>query len=129
VKIKFRYHWYDEKKTILQYIAEADWNWRDYHAGWQSVVFNLLNHEGNVHILLDFREQLHEKMPSGVAAHFNSFGRNISPKLSGYAVVLGFPEVDRDKMMFNEDGTVLTKEGCLYFAEDEESARAFFAKN
>lgn len=127
MKIKFRYQWYDEAKTIMHYIAEDDWNWRDYHAGWQPVVFNLINHEGNVHILLDFREQSREKMPSGVSAHFNSFGRNLSPKLSGYAVVLGFPEIDRDKLMLNDDGTVSTKEGTLCFAENEAEAQAILA--
>lgn len=127
MKIKFRYQWFDEEKTILQYIAEEDWNWRDYHAGWQPVIFNLINHDGNVHVLLDFREQTRDKMPAGVAAHLNSFGKNLSKKLSGYAVVLGYPEIDRDKLMLNEDGTVSTKEGRLYFAENEAEAKAIFA--
>ena len=127
MKIKFRYQWYDTEKTILQYIAEDDWNWRDYHAGWQAVIFNLINHQGNVHILLDFREQTRAKMPSGLAAHFNSFGKNISQKLSGHAVILGFPAIDRDKLMLNEDGTVSTKEGTVYFAENEAEAKAIFA--
>jgi hypothetical protein len=128
MKIKFRYQWYDENKTILQYIAEDDWNWRDYHAGWQSVVFSFLNHDGNVHILLDFREQTRAKMPSGVTAHLNSFGKHISKKMSGYAVVLGFPEFDREKLLLNEDGTISTKDGTLYFAKDEAEAETIFAQ-
>lgn len=128
MKIKFRYQWYDEKKTVLQYIAEEDWNWRDYHAGWQALVFSLLNHEGNVHILLDFREQTREKMPSGLSAHLNSFGTHISKKLSGHAVVLGFPDSDRDKLMLNDDGTVSTKAGTLYFAKDEEEAKTILGQ-
>lgn len=128
MKIKFRYQWYDKDKTVLQYIAEEDWNWRDYHAGWQSVVFSLMNNEGNVHVLLDFREQTREKMPSGLAAHLNSFGSNISSKMSGYGIMLGFPDHDRGKLMLNEDGTVSTKDGTLYFAKNEEEVKTILGQ-
>lgn len=127
MKIKFRYGWYDDAKTILQYTAEADWNWRDWHAGWRPATFNLIQHEGNVHVLIDFREQTRDKMPAGIHAHLNSFGQSISPKLSGKAVVLGFPSEDKASLMLDEDGTLETKTGRLYFAKDEAQAQAFFA--
>lgn len=127
MKIKFTYGWYDEEQTILRYAAQADWNWRDWHAGWRPATFSLLNHAGNVHVLIDFREQTRTTMPAGINAHFNSFGTSISPKLSGNAVVLGLPESAKDTLMQDEDGTVETKTGRLYFAESEDDAQAIFA--
>lgn len=127
MKILFRYTWYNEAKTILHFIAEGDWNWRDYHAGWRPMLFNLINHAGNVHVLLDFREQTRAAMPAGVAAHLSSFGKSLSPKLSGKAVVIGFPAADMPKLPRNEDGTMDCKTGRLYFANNEEEVAALFA--
>jgi hypothetical protein len=127
MKILFRYKWYDEQKTILHYIAEDNWNWRDYHAGWRPMLFNILNHAGNVHILLDFREQTRASMPAGVAAHLSSFGKSLSPKLSGKAVAMGIPASDMPKLPRNEDGTMDCKTGKLYFVDNEADAAALFA--
>ena len=126
MKIKFRYGWYDDAKSILSYIAEENWNWRDWHAGWRPATFSLIQHEGNVHALIDFREQTREKMPAGINAHFMSFGTVISPKLSGKAVVLGLPEADKAQLMLDGDGTFETKTGRLYFAENEDEAIRLF---
>ncbi len=126
MKIKFRYAWYDTAKTILHFTAEADWNWRDWHAGWQPVVFSLINHDGNAHVLLDFREQTRDTMPAGINAHFMSFGTKISPKLSGKAVVLGLPADDKASLMLDDDGTLETKTGRMYFAENEAEAQQLF---
>lgn len=128
MKILFRYKWYNDEKSILHCIAEGEWTWRDYHAAWQPIIFNLINHAGNVHVLLDFREQTRLAMPSGIAAHFSSFGTNLSPKLSGKAVVLGIPENDMPKLPRNEDGTMDTKTGKLFFATNESEAADFFAR-
>lgn len=124
MKIKFRYSWYDEAKTILQYTAQEDWTWRDWHAGWQPIIYNLINHAGNVHILLDFRQQQRERLPVGFHAHLNSFGTQLSPKLSGQAVVVGFPHADYTQLMLDDDGTLPTKSGRLYFAQDDNQVRA-----
>lgn len=126
MKIKFRYGWHNTAKTILHFTAEDNWNWRDWHAGWQPVTFSLIYHEGNVHVLLDFREQTREKMPAGINAHFMSFGTSISPKLSGKAVVMGLPADDKAKLMLSNDGTFETKTGRMYFADNEEDAQALF---
>jgi hypothetical protein len=127
MKILFRYKWYDEQKTILHYIAEGDWTWRDYHAGWRPMLFNILTHPGNVHVLLDFREQTRLAMPAGIAAHLSSFGKSLSPRLSGKAVVIGIPAADMLRLPRNEDGTMDCKTGKLYFADDEEAVAGLFA--
>ncbi|MGB7339725.1 MAG: hypothetical protein WBC91_12600 [Phototrophicaceae bacterium] len=127
MKIKFRYGWYDEDKTILSYIAESDWNWRDWHAGWQPAKFSLIQHVGNVHTVIDFREQTRTAMPAGINAHFNSFGKSLSPKLSGKAVVIGLPESGRAQLMLDADGTFETKTGRLYFVQTDEEAQALLA--
>jgi hypothetical protein len=128
MKILFRYKWYNEEKTILHFIAEGDWTWRDYHAGWRPMLINLINHAGNVHVLMDFREQTRATMPVGIAAHLSSFGKNLSPKLSGKAVVIGIPAADMLKLPRNEDGTMDSKIGKLYFADSDEDVAALFAK-
>ena len=102
MKIKFRYAWYDDDKTTLCYTAEADWNWRDWHAGWRPATFSLIQHTGNVHVVIDFREQTRDKMPAGINAHFMSFGTSISQKLSGKAVVIGLPEDVKAQLMLDE---------------------------
>lgn len=127
MKIKFRYGWYDEDKTVLSYTAEADWNWRDWHAGWRPATFSLIQHDGNVHAVIDFREQTRTQMPAGINAHFMSFGKSISPKLSGKAVVIGLPDEAKDQLMRDEDGTFETKTGRLYFVADDEQAKALLA--
>ncbi|MEM9951295.1 MAG: hypothetical protein AAF846_06840 [Chloroflexota bacterium] len=127
MKIKFRYGWYDDAKSILQYTAESDWNWRDWHAGWRPAVFSLIQHEGNVHIVIDFREQTRATMPAGINAHFMSFGTSISPKLSGKAVVIGLPDDAKAQLMLDEDGTFETKTGRLYFASDDDEAQAILS--
>ncbi|MGJ3241126.1 MAG: hypothetical protein ACFE0Q_20620 [Anaerolineae bacterium] len=127
MKIRFRYGWYDDTRTILSYTAQGDWNWRDWHAGWRPATFNLIQHEGNVHVLLDFREQTREQMPAGINAHFMSFGTTLSPKLSGKAVVLGLPDEALAQLMRDKDGTLETKSGRMYFAESEADAQALFA--
>ena len=126
MKIKFRYAWYDTAKTILHFTAEAAGNWRDWHAGWQPVVFSLINHDGNAHVLLDFREQTRDTMPAGINAHFMSFGTKISPKLSGKAVVLGLSADDQASLLLDDDGTLETKTGRMYFAENEAEAQQLF---
>ncbi|MEL6307884.1 MAG: hypothetical protein AAFN11_04710 [Chloroflexota bacterium] len=127
MKIKFKYGWYDDAKTILRYAAQEDWNWRDWHAGWRPAAFSLLSHEGDVHVLIDFREQTRTSMPAGINAHFNSFGTSMSAKLSGKAVVLGLPESAKETLMRDEDGTFQTKTGWLYFADTEDEANEYFA--
>lgn len=123
MKIKFRYDWYDDEKTVLRYTAESDWNWRDWHAGWRPATFQLIQHEGNVHAIIDFREQTRETMPAGINAHFMSFGKSISPKLSGQAVVIGLPADAKSQLILDEDGTFETKTGRLYFADDDQQAQ------
>lgn len=127
MKILFRYKWLNDEKTILHYIAEGDWTWRDYHAGWRPMLFSVLSHPGNVHVLLDFREQTRTAMPAGIAAHLSSFGTSLSPRLSGKAIVIGIPAADKAKLPLNEDGTMDSKTGKLYFAESEEEASKLFA--
>lgn len=126
MKILFRYKWFDDEKRILHLIAEGEWTWRDYHAAWRPMLFSILSHPGNVHVLLDFREQTRPNMPAGIAAHLSSFGTSLSPKLSGKAVAIGIPAADKPKLPLNEDGTMDSKSGKLYFAETEAEALALF---
>lgn len=120
----FRFAWYDDEKTVMQLIAEGDWNWRDYHAAARASSFSMHQHPHPVSTLVDLRGSTRETLPAGLAAHTSSFGKKITPALNGYAVVLGMPREDWAALPLNEDGTLSTRDGRVYYAADEAEARA-----
>ena len=122
-KIKFRFEWFNEQKTGLHLIAEEDWNWRDYHAGARAAAFNTISLQHPVTMLLDFSQHSRATMPAGIAAHAQTFGKKITPNLDGNAIVIGLDNSDLTKIPREEDGTLPTKDGTVYFVEDTDSAR------
>jgi hypothetical protein len=123
-----RYEWYDADKTAVRYIMEADWNWRDYHAGVRASLFSMMNHPHLVDSVIDLREHSRPKMPAGLSAHMSSFGKKISKALSGNAVVIGLADADRLSLPLNPDGTLSTSDGAVYFAADDDEARAILQR-
>ncbi|MCA9912573.1 MAG: hypothetical protein KC496_04475 [Anaerolineae bacterium] len=120
----FRFTWYDDDKTVMQLIAEGDWNWRDYHAAARACTFSMMNERpDNVTILLDLRGSTRDQMPAGLRAHSTSFGKKLTPALNGSAVVLGMPLAAWHGLPLNEDGTLSTVDGRVYYAEDEAKAQ------
>jgi hypothetical protein len=120
--IKFRYEWYDQAHTVMRLIALDDWNWKDYHAAARVATFAMINHPGGVHTLIDFRQQTRPALPAGLAAHMSSFGKRITPALSGYVVVLGTTAQERAQLPLNAAGQLETKDGRVYFAETDQEA-------
>lgn len=130
MKFNFRYEWLDDEKKVMRYIAENNWNWRDYHACIRASLFAMINHPHSVDTLIDLSESTREAMPSGLAAHINTFGKVLTPALSGHAVVLKMPDTDRKKLMqmLNEDGTYSTGQGLVYFADTQAEAMELLAQ-
>lgn len=122
-KIKFRFEWLDEAKTGLHLIAEADWNWRDYHAGARAAAFNTISLDHPVTMLLDFTQHSRATMPAGIAAHAQTFGKKITPNLDGNAIVIGLTNDDLVKIPREENGTLPTKDGVVYFVADIDEAK------
>lgn len=117
-----RFEWYNDEKTIMHYIIEGDWNWRDYHAGARASIFSMHRLQHPVHMLIDLRGSTRPKMPSGAAAHVRSFGKKLTPALSGIAIVIGFPDEGKAALVLDEDGTLPTDDGRVYFVESDEAA-------
>lgn len=126
-KLNFRFQWYDAEKRVIHLIAEHDWNWRDYHAAARASAFSMMQHPHPVTTLLDFRESTRPTFPLGIAAHAMSFGKKISPALNGQVVVLGLPDTIRTNLQLEDDGTLTTAQGRIYFAVDEANAQAILA--
>jgi hypothetical protein len=127
-KIKMRYEWYNAEKTAVRYIMEDDWNWRDYHAGVRASLFSMMNHPRSVDSVIDLREHTRNKMPSGLSAHMSSFGKKLNKVLSGNAVVIGLSDAERLSLPLNPDGTLSTSDGAVYFAADDDEARAILKR-
>lgn len=127
MKLNFRFQWYDASKTAMHYIAEKDWNWRDYHAAARASIYTMMNQTHPVHAVIDFREQTRTQLPAGLAGHMSTFGKRLSPVMSGQAIVIGMSQEDQQKLPLNDDGTMSTKDGRVYFVNDDAEAHALIA--
>lgn len=124
-----RFTWYDDEKTVMQLIAEGEWNWRDYHAAARACTFSMMNEQPRrVTMLIDLRRSTREKLPAGLTAHSMSFGKRLTPALNGDAVVLGLPLEAWQGLPLEEDGTLSTGDGCVYYAADEAEAQAILQR-
>jgi hypothetical protein len=122
----FRFQWYDDEQTTMHYIAEGDWNWRDYHACVRASLFSMHRHEKTVDSLIDLRASTRRAMPSGVNAHVRSFGKVLTPALSGRALVIGMPDEALAQLGVAQDHQLDTPDGLVRFvdADGDEAAKA-----
>ena len=51
----FRFEWKDATKRAICYIAEGDWNWKDYHHAARASLFTLTGVEHPVDSVIDLR--------------------------------------------------------------------------
>lgn len=126
--MQFHFEWYDDDKTVMHYIAADTWTWRDYHACVRGSLFSMHKHPHPVDSLIDLRGGTREAMPSGLVAHMNSFGRVLTPALSGRAVVLGLPDDAKAQLPLEDDSTLTTRDGRVYIADDEAHAQQILAQ-
>lgn len=119
-----RFEWYDPGKRVMRYIAEGQWNWHDYHRAVRISTFSMMNHPHSVHTLVDLRGSTRAALPAGFGAHARTFGKRFTPALSGKAIVLGVTPEQIPPNILDEDGTLETPDGRVYFAQSEDEARA-----
>lgn len=115
----FRYAWRDEAKEVMCYIAEGEWNWKDYHHAARASAFTLSGIEHPVDCLIDLRGSTRRDLPSGLAAHARSFGKGLQACLTGRAVVIGMPEAGIDALLLDDDNTLSTSDGEVRFVADK----------
>lgn len=115
----FRYEWKDESKRVICYIAEGDWNWKDYHHAARASAFTLSGVDHPVDCLINLRGSGRRDLPAGFAAHVRSFGKRMQACLSGRAVVIGMPKEGMDALLLDEENTLFTSDGAVRFVADE----------
>ncbi|MCY4536941.1 MAG: hypothetical protein OXE52_01785 [Chloroflexi bacterium] len=123
-----RYEWKDASKRVICYIAEGDWNWKDYHHAARASAFTLAGVDHPVDCLIDLRASARRSLPAGLAAHVRSFGRKMQACLTGRAVVIGMPKEGIDSLMLGDENTLFTSDGLVRFvANDAELEQALQA--
>lgn len=127
--MNFRFKWYNPQQTVMLYLAEGDWSWRDWHACNRAAAFSMLHREpGSVHALVDLRGSTRQAMPSGMKAHLRTVGQKLSPALSGRALLLGMPPEAEATLETDSERRFETIDGFLQFVDDEASAQHILAQ-
>ncbi|MCE2470934.1 MAG: hypothetical protein J4G18_03370 [Anaerolineae bacterium] len=121
----FRFEWRDETQRAITYIAEGDWNWRDYHHAARASAFTLMSAEHPVDSVIDLRGSTRIALPAGAGAHLRSFGRVTQARLTGRAAVIGSPDVDAEGL---RDGVLQTADGFVKFVDSETELAALLTE-
>ena len=121
----FRFEWLDETRRAICYIAEGDWNWKDYHQAARAAAFTLMQAEQPVDSVIDLRGSTRRSLPAGAAAHVRSFTRVTQARLTGRVAVIGMPKVEVEGM---RDGLLRTSDGFVQLVADEAELAALLAE-
>lgn len=121
----FRFEWRDQTKRAMCYIAEGDWNWKDYHQAVRASAFTLMSAEQHVDSVIDLRGSTRIDLPAGAAAHLRSFGKKTQARLSGRAAVIGMPAVEVEGL---RDGMLATTDGLVQFVRRETELQSLLAE-
>ena len=115
----FRFEWRDESKRVICYIAEGDWNWKDYHHAARASTFTLSAVDHPVDSCIDLRGSTRRMMPAGLVAHVRSFGKKLQFCLTGRALVIGMPRQGLDILQLSEHQELTTTDGIVKFVVDD----------
>lgn len=121
------YTWEDrETKRVLRYIAEDPWNWKDYHKAVQISRFALHGLTHDIDVIVDLSRS--SRLPAGALAHVRTFGRRITPAMTGRALVIGMDEA-LVTVLCGDSGMTRAQFGeqTLYFVKNEAEAQALLA--
>lgn len=114
-----RFEWYDVAKRAMRYIAEGDWNWKDYHQAVRAAAFSLTAVNHPVDSVIDLRASERPSLPAGASAHVRSFGRKNQACLTGRAVVIGLPAGEADRLGLTPERKLGTSDGFVQFVESD----------
>ncbi len=121
----FRFEWRDETRRAICYIADGDWNWKDYHQAVRAAAFTLMQAEQPVDSVIDLRGSARRTLPAGAAAHVRSFARVTQARLTGRAAVIGLPAVEVEGMA---DGVLRAADGFVKLVDGEAELEALLAE-
>lgn len=114
-----RFEWHDDSKRAMRYIAEGQWNWKDYHQAVRAAAFSLTAVEHPVDSVIDLRGSARPSLPAGASAHVRSFGRVTSACLTGRAAVIGLPAAEADRLGLSPERRLGTSDGYVQFVESD----------
>ncbi len=112
-----RFEWHDDSKRAIRYIAEGQWNWKDYHQAVRAAAFSLTAVDHPVDSVIDLRGSARPSLPAGASAHVRSFGRVTSACLTGRAAVIGLPAAEADRLGLSPERRLGTSDGYVQFVE------------
>lgn len=115
----FRFAWKDDSRRVMCYIAEGDWNWRDYHHAARASTFTLSAVDHPVDCLIDLRASSRVKLPAGMSAHARSFNRATQACLTGRALVIGIQPSELAELQLDANNVLMTDDGIIKFVSDE----------
>lgn len=121
--MSFKIAWDNDEKTVMRYSAHGQWNWRDYHGAIRQSLYTLHRHPHLVDVIIDIRGGDRAALPSGLAAHGRTFGKKLSPQMSGRAIAIGFPPEAVAVLGVGEDRTMTTPDGFVVFVDTDEEAQ------
>jgi hypothetical protein len=127
-RIQFDYQWHNDDKTVMRYSARDNWTWKDYHAVVHVSQFAFMNLDHPVHVLIDFSTGHRERFPGGINAHAQTFGKRLSPTLSGKAVVIGVPADALAKLGVSESRKLIVGDGEARFVDTLDQAEAILTE-
>lgn len=113
------FKWHDESRRALRFIAEGDWNWKDYHQAMRAAAFSLSAVDHPVDCIIDLRLSARSGLPAGAAAHVRSFGRATHARLSGRAVVIGLPDGEAERLGLSSERPLPTSNGFVQLVETQ----------
>lgn len=120
----FTFEWQHDDQRVMVYRADGDWNWNDYHTCVRASLFSMHQHPHPVESLIDLRGSTRQTMPSGLQAHVRTFGKKLTPALSGRAVVIGLPPAAEAQLPLDNNRTLFTNDGLVVFVDDEAQLQA-----
>lgn len=121
----FVYRWFNDEKTAVVLAAEGDWNWQDYHRVARVAAMNTLSLKHAVDTVVDLRGSTRARFPAGPLGHVRTFGKPISPALTGRAVVIGLPDAIRAEIA--PDGELETPHGVVVFVATDDEIKQILA--
>ena len=116
----FRFAWKDYSRRVMCYIAEGDWNWRDYHHAARASTFTLSAVDHPVDRLIDLRASSRVVLPAGMSAHARSFNRITQACLTGRALVIGLRQSELEELGLDANDVLHTADGIIKFVRDED---------
>ncbi len=124
----FRFQWQDDSKRALRYIAEGQWNWKDYHQATRAAAFSLTAVNHPVDSVIDLRRGTRQSLPAGARAHVRSFGRRAQAGLTGRAAVIGLPAGEAERLGLSAERKLPTSDGFIVFVDSEAELEQLLAE-